>query len=248
MKVALVWGRMNPPTIGHLKLLTLLDQYGNKGYEPILGVTKSRLMPQDYRRAYRETEKAESLEDKLQVTAEILRDPLSFDLKKSFIERIIAEHNFSIQFLDNLNNEDIKTLGDALLFLAEEDKKDIVLIAGSDEVPEFEGFIQRYNNSQSDGFQVNAKVVSAGKRRNGDDVNGMSATKLRMTALNNDFEAFKSGVATDDEELAWDIFNAVKNGLEIPEEHRTTKRITKKKDIQENVLSSYLTDSLYSRT
>ena len=73
----------------------------------------------------------------------------------------------------------------------------------------------------------------------------MSATKLRFFAALEDFDSFATGVDTDNRDLAWDLYQAVLNKMEIPEEFRTVGRAKKKDAPMEEGVSDYLTQSLY---
>lgn len=71
--------------------------------------------------------------------------------------------------------------------------KNLILVAGSDRVPEFDSLLNKYNGSEYNFDSI--KVVSAGERDpDADDATGMSASKMRAAATNNDFILFKKGV------------------------------------------------------
>jgi len=242
MKVAVVFGRFNPPTRGHSLLLEALDRYSQKGYEAVLGLSHSENAPVDYRRAYRRTVDITDPEERAQLLASELRNPLSYEEKKNFLEQIIDQKGFNITIAD----DSIRTLPDLFISLATAKKNDILLIAGSDRVPDFRELIERYNNAQPPGYQVNADVKSVGDRDpDADDIEGMSATKLRFFAALEDFDSFSTGVDTDNRDLAWDLYQAVLNKMEIPEEFRTVGRAKKKDASLEEGVSDYLTQSLY---
>ncbi len=243
MKVAVVFGRFNPPTKGHSLLLEALDRYSQKGYEAILGLSHSENAPVDYRRAYRRTVDITDPEERAQILASELRNPLSYEEKRNFIEQIIDQKGFNISLADG----EVRTVPDLFISLATAGKKDILLIAGSDRVSDFRELIERYNNTQPPNYQVTVKVVSAGDRDpDAEDIEGLSATKLRFFAALGDFESFAAGVDTDNKDLAWDLYHAVANNMEIPQEFQTTGRAAKKRDapIEEGV-SDYINKSLY---
>lgn len=71
--------------------------------------------------------------------------------------------------------------------------KNIVFIAGSDRVPAFEELFNKYNGTEYKYDSI--KVVSAGERDpDSDSASGMSATKMRKAALDNDVTSFKKGL------------------------------------------------------
>jgi hypothetical protein len=78
--------------------------------------------------------------------------------------------------------------------------KNLILVAGSDRVKEFDTLLQRYNDApDKKGNQLfkfdSVKVVSAGERDpDADGVAGMSASKLRKAASDGKFDDFKKGI------------------------------------------------------
>ncbi len=61
---------------------------------------------------------------------------------------------------------------------------------------EFQGLAQKYNGTDLYNFE-NIVVISGGARDpDADDVTGMSASKMRAYAADNDFESFSKGVPT----------------------------------------------------
>lgn len=76
----------------------------------------------------------------------------------------------------------------------------VVLVCGSDRVREFETQILPYNNTadQSGNINFNIKEVSVEeggfRDEEANDASGMSASKMRDAAAQDDFETFKQGV------------------------------------------------------
>jgi hypothetical protein len=71
--------------------------------------------------------------------------------------------------------------------------KNLIIIAGSDRVPAYETLLNKYNGTEYNFDSI--KVVSAGERDpDADDASGMSASKMRAAATNNDFALFRKGV------------------------------------------------------
>jgi len=197
-------------------------------------------LPVNYRRAERLIRDTADLEKTALILAkDAFRNPLTWEQKIEFLTRLRDASN--LQF-DICNDPEIKTTDDMFLSLAEQGKKDLILIAGSDRISGFREVVERYNNSHAVGIQVNVKFHSAGERDpDADDVTGMSATKLRFYAILDDFQSFAQGIGGD-KDLAWDIFQAVRNTMDIPETLGA-----KKESAPRNALSSYLGDSFLSR-
>lgn len=189
-KTAVVaWGRMNPPTIGHQKVIDTVKQYAQKFLgDPILFLSKSQ-KPKT--------------------------DPLSFAEKLHF-----AGEMFNIK-VDR--NTSVKTIIQMFQHLQGQGYDNVVLVAGSDRVQQYQDLIDKYNNKPDTKGEIpfkfaNAKVVSSGERDPDDEgVAGMSASKLRQLAADGNFQAFKSGVPGNDT-LAKQMYNRVRQGMGIQDE------------------------------
>jgi hypothetical protein len=202
---------MNPPTVGHSKLISALDDAAkmNDG-DAFLFVTHSVNKPADYKRAA----KADTAEG----VAEQLRNPLPWSAKISFIGRILDDTFPDVILSDN---DSIRTLGQALNFLHEQEYTDVTIVAGSDRVPEFDHFLERYAADPATPEFESLDTISGGERDpDSDGVEGMSGTKLRTIVLEGDRDAFASAIDTNDDQLIGELFDAVSAGLEIPEQYR----------------------------
>ena len=71
--------------------------------------------------------------------------------------------------------------------------KNLIMVAGSDRVASFDILLNKYNGSE---FHYDSiKVVSAGERDpDADDASGMSGTKMRTLALEDNYDEFKKGL------------------------------------------------------
>lgn len=184
-KTAVVaWGRMNPPTIGHQKVIDVVKQYAQKFMgDPILFLSK--------------TQKPKT-------------DPLSFAEKLHF-----ASEMFSIQVNRNTS---VKTIIQMFQHLQGQGYDNVVLVAGSDRVQQYQDLIDKYNNKPDTKGEIpfkfaNAKVVSSGERDpDAEGVAGMSASKLRQFAVDGDFESFKQGISGN-ETLAKQMYARVRQGM-----------------------------------
>jgi len=114
------------------------------------------------------------------------KNPLPIDRKLFWAKKAFPEVNF-------VGCDDkIRTVIEAAK--AQDGKyKNLILIAGSDRVPSYESLLSKYNGTEYNFDSI--KVVSAGERDpDADDATGMSASKMRAAATNNDFVLFKKGV------------------------------------------------------
>jgi|TARA_R110000822_G_scaffold1367_4_gene6369 hypothetical protein len=72
---------------------------------------------------------------------------------------------------------------------------EVVVVAGSDRVNEFNSLLQKYNGKEYNFEKI--EVISAGERDpDSEGVDGMSGTKLRDLAKSGDFDTFKTGLAS----------------------------------------------------
>ena len=95
--------------------------------------------------------------------------------------------------------------------------KNIIMVAGSDRVPEYEKILTKYNGTEFHFDSV--KVVSAGERDpDSDDVSGMSASKMRDHAKEGNYHSFKAGLPKHvTHEHAQQLYNHVRQGMNIKE-------------------------------
>ena len=183
------FGRMNPPTIGHEKLLDKLAS--TAGRNPY--------------RMY------------LSQSTDAKKNPLSYKDKVKFVRKMFPRHARNV-----LMNNNIKTVFDAAVALYNEGFRKVVMVVGSDRVREFDALLSKYNGEKArHGFYnfADIKVVSAGQRDpDAEGVEGMSASKMRAAASDNDFTTFAQGLPkafSNADSKA--LFNAVRKGMGLKE-------------------------------
>ena len=184
----IVFGRFNPPTIGHEKLLkAAATQAKREGAD--LAIYPSR-------------------------TQDKKKNPLDPKTKIGFMKTMFPDYQENI-FDDN----NAKTIFDVLSAKYQVGYKSVTIMVGQDRLAEFQGLAQKYNGSELYAFDE-IKVVSAGARDpDADDVSGMSASKLRAHAAENDFNAFSKGVPNKMNAIQKkEMFNAVRKSMNIKEE------------------------------
>ena len=161
--ISVTFGRFNPPTVGHEKLLNKVAQQAkSSGGE-------YRIYP------------SRSEDPK--------KNPLDAATKIGFMKQAYPDHANAIQ-----NNEEMRTIFDVLTALDGEGYSSVNLVVGGDRVSEFTSLAQKYNGDVYTFDEIN--VVSAGGRDpDSDGVEGMSASKLRKAAAEDDFESFSKGMA-----------------------------------------------------
>ena len=182
-KLIFAFGRFNPPTTGHGKLMKeVITQARKNNANHIVYASAS-------------TDKR--------------KNPLDVKTKVKFMKKMFPQNK--IQAAGGTQ----RTFMEILKFY---DKMygEIIMIAGSDRINEFQKLADKYNGTDYNYKSV--KVVSSGERDpDAEGVTGMSASKMREMAKNDDYRSFKTGIvglsATDSKAL----FNAVKKGMGINE-------------------------------
>ena len=113
-----------------------------------------------------------------------------------------------------VNDGEMKTIFNVLKKANEDGYSSINIVVGADRQAEFEKLALKYNGELYDFEDIN--VVSAGDRDpDAEGIEGMSASKLRKAAAEDDFKTWMSGMPSKvDEKLAKNIFNSVKRAAE----------------------------------
>ena len=188
--VAFVFGRFNPPTIGHGKLLDAL-------------------------KATAQRERADYY-----VFTSHSQDAKKNPLSKNQIFRYMALMfpGFKKSFRQKYKSEIRNVFDVATAFHGEYEK--LVMVVGSDRVSDFTSLLNSYNGIKAKhGFYEfkEIEVISAGERDpDAVGASGMSASKMRAAAVKGDFESFKLGVPSlmSDSDTK-DMFNSVRKGLKL---------------------------------
>ena len=94
------------------------------------------------------------------------------------------------------------------------------MVAGSDRVEEFQKLADKYNGPNGQYHFKHLKVVSAGHRDpDAEGTTGVSGTKMRAHAGDNDYESFKKGLHPNaSDEHAKKLFHATRGGMGLQNE------------------------------
>jgi len=179
------FGRFNPPTIGHAKLMSkVITEARSKRANHIVFASAS-------------TDKRSN--------------PLDVDTKVKFMKKMFPKNNIKAAggtqrtFIEVLKSYD-KLYGN------------IIMIAGSDRTSEFQRLANTYNGRDYNYKSI--KLVSSGVRDpDAEGVTGISASKMREMAKNNDYNSFKKGVTNLTDSDTRSLFSAVKKGMGIAERY-----------------------------
>ena len=114
-----------------------------------------------------------------------------------------------------VNDTSNRTIFDVLRKAHEQGYANIRVVGGGDRVKEYDKLVNKYNGST---YQFdNVEVVNAGDRDpDSDGAEGMSASKMRKAAKDNDFRAFLEGLPQSiDNETAMGIFTELQDAMGV---------------------------------
>ena len=212
------FGRLNPPTTGHQKLLQKIIQTSKQmaGYA-CLYVSHS----QDPK-----------------------RNPLSAKQKVAYVKKMFPKETRQIEVKEDSSIRNAIDVATALNGYYE----NLVMVVGSDRVKDFKTLLNKYNGVESrHGFYKynNIQIVSAGERDpDAEGVAGMSASKMRAAAASGDYESFSLGLPhsfKDGEKL----FKDIRLGMNIKEQLKPFKPIIEMSN-EELIREQYFQNLIYN--
>ena len=170
------FGRFNPPTIGHGKLLDALisvaKRKGGRNSDTFVLVSHS-------------------------VDPE--KNPLTKDQKAFYLKKMFPKQ---MKYYDvELNKKKLFLRLIAIILNKYYDR--LIMVVGSDRVREFQTELDKFNGATGDDAPLKGasysfkeiEVVSAGERDpDAEGISGMSASKMRAAAVDGDLKSFKGGV------------------------------------------------------
>jgi cytochrome c1 len=184
----LAYGRMNPPTTGHLKVINKVTEVAKKvGGEHHMVVSHSN---------------------------DPKKNPLSSEQKVKHLRRYAPDANIKAASKDN------PTIFSHAAELHKNGVTHLHIVAGSDRVDEYKKKFKELNGKPNKDGKVpfhfkKVTVHSSGERdpdAEGDE--GMSGTKMREHAKNNDFKSFRKGVPSHvSDNDAKELMNDVRKGM-----------------------------------
>ena len=188
------FGRYNPPTIGHEVLFNKVKDIARGG--------KYRIYA------------SQSVDPK--------KNPLEYKSKVKLLRKMFPKHARNI-----IEDTKVRNVFDVLVQMYDEGFQKVQLVVGSDRIKEFEILLNKYNGVKGrHGFyKFKINVVSAGERDpDSDGAEGMSASKMRMAAQQNDLKLFSSGLPSNFKRTE-DLFNAVRKGMGLTESKSFRKHV-----------------------
>jgi len=141
------------------------------------------------------------------------KNPLDPDTKAELMAAMFPQHGANI-----VNDQNIRTIFDVLALAHADGYTNVRIVGGADRVKEFDKLANNYNGKL---YQFdNVEVVSAGDRDpDSDGVEGLSASRMRLAAAENDFKTFRLGMPPDMKPKdAKAVFDTVRMSMGINEE------------------------------
>jgi len=184
------FGRMNPPTIGHEKLLdSLARKAGKNDYYVYLSQVSDKK-----------------------------KNPLDYGSKVKHVRKMFPRHARRVMI-----DKKVRTAFDAASQIYSKGYHNLVMVVGDDRVREFTTILNKYNGQKGNHGFYNFKtieIMSAGARDpDAEGVEGMSASKMRAFASDNDFVSFSQGVPKSmSNKDSKKLFNDVRTGMGLKEE------------------------------
>ncbi len=152
-------------------------------------------------------------------TQDSKKNPLSHKQKVAYLKKFFPKGNFPVGMA--------KDPYTAVLYVCSLGYKNIIMVAGSDQVENFKN-IAKYKGKVADrdpkkrvySFEK-FEVVQAGEARDDDSqgVEGMSASKMRSAAFDGDFKKFATGVPGKDNATKKKMYSDVRKGLSLGESY-----------------------------
>lgn len=134
------------------------------------------------------------------------KNPLSVDRKVHYLNLMFPQTHFVAA------NAEVRTFIEAAKLLNKK-YKNLIMIAGSDRVPEYTKLLNTYNGKEFHFDSV--QVISAGERDpDSDDATGMSASKMRAAAVKGDYVTFKKGLPSSVRDIDGKLLmNEIRQGM-----------------------------------
>lgn len=179
------FGRYQPPTKGHLKVWEKVADTEGDAHYIYTSHTKDKK-----------------------------RNPLDYNTKIGLIKSALKEHNINAEVIDS----EAKTIIDVVVDIASKGYNNLIFVGGSDRLDDMVSLIRKYNdkpNAEGNSYHFDSiEGVSAGERDpDSDNVEGISGTKLRQMAIDEDFEGFKNNLAFSDESTIKEVMELIKTSI-----------------------------------
>ena len=141
------------------------------------------------------------------------KNPLDPSTKVKFMHKAYPDHTNNI-----VANDDMRTIFDVLTALDDEGYSSVNIVVGGDRVSEFNSLATKYNGKLYNFDDI--KVTSAGDRDpDGEGVEGMSASKQRKAAMEDDYDTFYKGCPKGlSRKECQELYNTLRQSMNVKEE------------------------------
>lgn len=214
-QIVITFGRFQPPTIGHEKLL-----------KKVVSLAQSN----NYRIYTSQTHDSK-------------KNPLDYSTKVKYLRKMFPKYGRNI-----IEDSGIRSIFDALVNLHNQKYSKVILVVGADRTEEFKRLLLKYNGVEARhgfyDFKDGIEIISSGDRDpDADDVSGMSSSKMRAAAKENNFDDFKKGLPRSFTG-SLELFNELRKSMGLKEScgsriHVKLKTISNKREdfIKGNILN-----------
>jgi phosphopantetheine adenylyltransferase len=168
------------------------------------------------------------------------KNPLDADTKVSVMRQMFPQHSERI-----MNDANTKTIFDVLKKAHNDGYANVRIVGGADRVKEFEKLSNNYNGNL---YQFdNIEVISAGDRDpDAEGVEGLSASRMRLAAAENDFKTFRSGMPPEMRPKdVRAIFDTVRASMGISDGVVETWEIAPKYDLN-SLREQYISNNIFN--
>ena len=168
------------------------------------------------------------------------KNPLDPDTKISIMRQMFPQHSERIA-----NDVSNRTIFDILKRAHNDGYANVRIVGGADRVKEFDKLANNYNGNLY-AFD-NIEVVSAGDRDpDSEGVEGLSASRMRLAAAENDFKTFRAGMPPElRPKDARSIFDTVRQSMGIQDQVAEVWEIAPKFD-QKTLRENYLMENIFN--
>ncbi len=190
--LTMAFGRFNPPHAGHGQLMDIAAG------------------------SFRDSEEGSDYMIVPSKSAGDEKNPLDFATKVEAMKGMFPHHSTHIS-----EDENFRTIIDVLKYAHNEGYANVRIIAGGKRVKQFEKLSQDYNGALYEFGSL--ETISSGDRdEDGDGIEGMSASKAREAALNDDYDTFTSQLPDDYD--GTDLFKQVRKALGVEDKKKEVKK------------------------
>ena len=216
--VVFSFGRLNPPTIGHQKLLQKIVQTAKQqSGQAMMFVSYSQ---------------------------DAKKNPLTAKQKIAYIKKMFPKEARQLKLEDDSSIRNAMDIATNLHGKFD----NLVMVVGSDRVKDFKSLLNKYNGVDSKhGFYKynNIQIVSAGERDpDAEGVAGMSASKMRAAAASGDYESFSLGLPPTFKG-GEKLFKDIRLGMNVKEQLKPFKPIVEMNSM-ELIREQYFQNLIYT--